>query len=116
MRPDVPTIAEAGVPGFALDVWMGLTMSAKVPAPVVAKVNADLARDSQCPRGEGEARRAGHRRGDGLAGGARPAHTRRRRALGQDRQDGGNESGVGSASVTASKPTGNISLLAACRT
>src|SRR5688572_19278689 len=31
MRPDVPTIAEAGVPGFALDVWMGLTMSAKVP-------------------------------------------------------------------------------------
>jgi tripartite-type tricarboxylate transporter receptor subunit TctC len=37
------------VPGFALDVWMGLTMSAKVPAPVVAKVNADLARIVNAP-------------------------------------------------------------------
>ena len=39
---DVPTVAEAGVPGFALDVWMGLTMPAKVPATIVTKVNADV--------------------------------------------------------------------------
>src|SRR6185436_15380320 len=41
--PEVPTIAEAGLPGYALDVWMGLTMPAKVPAPVVSRVNADVA-------------------------------------------------------------------------
>jgi len=40
---DIPTVAEAGVAGFALDVWMALTMPAKVAAPVVARVNRDVA-------------------------------------------------------------------------
>ena len=47
--PDVPTLAEAGVPGFALDVWSGLTMPAKAPQQVVAKVNADVARVLNAP-------------------------------------------------------------------
>ena len=41
--PEVPTVAEAGLPGYALDVWMGLTMPAGAPAQIVAKVNADVA-------------------------------------------------------------------------
>jgi tripartite-type tricarboxylate transporter receptor subunit TctC len=41
--PDVPTVAEAGVPGYALDIWMGLTMPAKVPAQIVSRVNTDVA-------------------------------------------------------------------------
>jgi tripartite-type tricarboxylate transporter receptor subunit TctC len=40
--PDVPTVAEAGVPGFALNVSAGLTMPAKAPPAIVAKVNADV--------------------------------------------------------------------------
>lgn len=47
--PDVPTVAEAGVPGYALDVWMGLTMPAKVPAQIVARVNADVAKVMNAP-------------------------------------------------------------------
>jgi tripartite-type tricarboxylate transporter receptor subunit TctC len=42
--PDVPTVAEAGVPGFALDVSAGLTMPAKALPAIVARVNADVAR------------------------------------------------------------------------
>ncbi len=41
--PDVPTIAESGVPGYSHGVWAAVTMPAKVPPAVVAKVNADIA-------------------------------------------------------------------------
>ena len=40
--PDTPTIAEAGVPGYALDPWLGLFMPAKVPQDVLAKVHAEV--------------------------------------------------------------------------
>lgn len=46
---DIPTIAEAGVAGFALDVWMALTMPAKVAAPLVARVNMDVAKVVNAP-------------------------------------------------------------------
>jgi tripartite-type tricarboxylate transporter receptor subunit TctC len=41
---DVPTIAEAGVPGYALDPWLGLFMPAKTPPEIVSKVNVEVAR------------------------------------------------------------------------
>lgn len=47
--PDIQTVAEAGVPGFALDVSAGLTMPAGVAATIVAKVNADLTRVLNTP-------------------------------------------------------------------
>jgi tripartite-type tricarboxylate transporter receptor subunit TctC len=47
--PDVPTVAEAGLPGYALDVWMGLTMPAKAPAQIVGKVNTDVAKVLNAP-------------------------------------------------------------------
>jgi tripartite-type tricarboxylate transporter receptor subunit TctC len=40
--PDVPTIAEAGVPGYVADNWWGVVMPAGVPAPIVAKVYDSL--------------------------------------------------------------------------
>jgi tripartite-type tricarboxylate transporter receptor subunit TctC len=42
--PDVPTVAEAGVPGFSLYPWIGMFVPAKTPAEVVAKVNAEASR------------------------------------------------------------------------
>jgi tripartite-type tricarboxylate transporter receptor subunit TctC len=41
---DTPTIAEAGVAGYALDPWLGLFMPAKVPVDVVGKVHAEVVR------------------------------------------------------------------------
>ncbi len=40
--PDVPTIAEAGVPGYEATSWFGLLAPAGTPAPVVAKLNASI--------------------------------------------------------------------------
>jgi tripartite-type tricarboxylate transporter receptor subunit TctC len=38
--PDVPTIAEAGVPGYVADNWWGIVVPAGTPAPIVEKVYA----------------------------------------------------------------------------
>jgi tripartite-type tricarboxylate transporter receptor subunit TctC len=40
--PDVPTFAEAGVPGFDVSSWYGICTQSKVPQPIVAKLSADL--------------------------------------------------------------------------
>ncbi len=42
--PELPTIAEAGLPGYAFDPWFGLLTSAKTPPPVLAKLNAEVKR------------------------------------------------------------------------
>ena len=47
--PDVPTIAESGVPGYRHEVWVALTMPAKVAPAIVARVNADVARVLNAP-------------------------------------------------------------------
>jgi tripartite-type tricarboxylate transporter receptor subunit TctC len=42
--PELPTIAEAGLPGYAFDPWFGLLTSARTPRPVVARLNAEVKR------------------------------------------------------------------------
>ncbi len=42
--PELPTVAEAGLTGYAFDPWFGLLTSAKTPPPVVAKLNAEVTR------------------------------------------------------------------------
>ncbi len=39
MLPNVPTVAEAGLPGFELEAWVGLFAPAGTPAPVVAQLS-----------------------------------------------------------------------------
>ena len=41
--PDVATIAEAGFPGFAVTSWMGVIAPAKLPEPIVSRLNAEIA-------------------------------------------------------------------------
>ena len=40
--PDLPTVAEAGLPGFEVDLWLGIFAPASLPAPVLARLNGDL--------------------------------------------------------------------------
>jgi tripartite-type tricarboxylate transporter receptor subunit TctC len=42
--PDLPTLAEAGVAGFAFDSWNGVHVPARTPGPVIAKLNGELAK------------------------------------------------------------------------
>ena len=46
---DVPTIAEAGVPGYRHDVWSAVLMPARVPPAIVAKAHADIGRVFNSP-------------------------------------------------------------------
>jgi tripartite-type tricarboxylate transporter receptor subunit TctC len=39
--PDVPTFAEAGVPGYDVTAWQALFAPAKTPAAIVSKISAD---------------------------------------------------------------------------
>jgi tripartite-type tricarboxylate transporter receptor subunit TctC len=40
--PDVPTVAESGVPGFEASAWFGLVAPANTPAPVLTKLEGDV--------------------------------------------------------------------------
>ena len=41
MAPDVPTVAEQGVPGFNVTPWFGYLAPAGTPAAIVAKLHAE---------------------------------------------------------------------------
>jgi tripartite-type tricarboxylate transporter receptor subunit TctC len=47
--PDVPTMAEAGVPGYEVYEWNAIFAPAGTPAPVVAKIADAIARAMQSP-------------------------------------------------------------------
>ena len=40
--PDVPTIAESGLPGFEASAWFGIVVPAGTPPAVVSRINADV--------------------------------------------------------------------------
>jgi tripartite-type tricarboxylate transporter receptor subunit TctC len=40
--PDIPTVAELGLPGFDATAWLGLFAPAGTPEPIVEKINADV--------------------------------------------------------------------------
>ncbi|MGZ3577311.1 MAG: tripartite tricarboxylate transporter substrate binding protein [Burkholderiales bacterium] len=42
MLPNVPTIAEQGMPGFEMDVWFGVWAPAATPRPVLQKLASDI--------------------------------------------------------------------------
>lgn len=47
--PDVPTIAESGLPGFEATSWFGVLAPAGTPPAIIARLNADLGQWLQSP-------------------------------------------------------------------
>jgi tripartite-type tricarboxylate transporter receptor subunit TctC len=47
--PDVPTIAEAGLPGYEVDVWYGLFAPRGTPRPIIEKIAGESIRIMQAP-------------------------------------------------------------------
>jgi tripartite-type tricarboxylate transporter receptor subunit TctC len=47
--PDVPTVAEAGVPGYEATTWTGIVGPAGLPKPIVARLNAELVKAVASP-------------------------------------------------------------------
>ena len=42
LAPDVPTMAEAGLPGLNVDSWLGIFAPAKTPPEIIARLRADI--------------------------------------------------------------------------
>lgn len=42
VTPNVPTVAEAGVPGYEATIWLGVLAPIKTPKPVIDKLNAEI--------------------------------------------------------------------------
>jgi tripartite-type tricarboxylate transporter receptor subunit TctC len=40
--PEVPTVAESGVPGYEASVWYGIVVPAKTPRDIVTKLNTEI--------------------------------------------------------------------------
>jgi tripartite-type tricarboxylate transporter receptor subunit TctC len=41
-EPELPTVAESGVPGYDVSSWYGLYLPAKAPPDIIKKINADM--------------------------------------------------------------------------
>ena len=49
LLPDVPTVSEAGLPGFDVTSWYGIFAPAALPGNIVTKVNGDISAILQAP-------------------------------------------------------------------
>jgi tripartite-type tricarboxylate transporter receptor subunit TctC len=47
--PDIPTVAEAGLPGFESSSWQGFFVAAKTPRDIVAKIQQETAKALRLP-------------------------------------------------------------------
>jgi tripartite-type tricarboxylate transporter receptor subunit TctC len=49
MLPDVPTVSEAGLPGFVSRGWLGVAAPAKTPKPIIDKLNVAIRKALETP-------------------------------------------------------------------
>lgn len=47
--PDMPTVIESGIPGYVFDVWYGMLLPGRTPAPIVRKLNTEMNRALKNP-------------------------------------------------------------------
>jgi tripartite-type tricarboxylate transporter receptor subunit TctC len=47
--PDVPTLAESGMPGFEVGAWQGMMVPANTPKPIIQRLNAEVMKALQSP-------------------------------------------------------------------
>ncbi len=59
IAPELPTVAEAGIPGYAFDVWYGLAFTGGTPRAIVRKTHAEVVRLLQAPEVSGRFATAG---------------------------------------------------------
>ena len=47
--PEVPTVAEAGLPGFEVTTWYGILAPAGTPRPIITRLNAEIVKAMHSP-------------------------------------------------------------------
>lgn len=58
--PEVPTVAESGVPGFEFHSWYGLWGPANLPRPIVERLNAEIMRWTSSPEARAQFEQLGY--------------------------------------------------------
>jgi len=58
--PDVPTVAELAIPGYAVDVWFALYAPKGTPAEIVARLNAETRKYLASPEAKAAYDKLGH--------------------------------------------------------
>ncbi len=49
IMPDVPTVSEAGVPGYESVIWLGLMAPAATPKPIIERLNSEIQKIASLP-------------------------------------------------------------------
>jgi tripartite-type tricarboxylate transporter receptor subunit TctC len=57
--PDIPTLAEAGVPGYEATLWLNISGPAGMPADIVQRLSAEIAKALRDPEVQSNFRSAG---------------------------------------------------------
>ncbi|MBC7780175.1 MAG: tripartite tricarboxylate transporter substrate binding protein [Proteobacteria bacterium] len=47
--PDIPTVAESGIPGFSVQNWYGVFVPAKTPRPIIERLNVEINKALKLP-------------------------------------------------------------------
>ena len=92
--PDVPTIDEAGVPGYECANWIGLVAPAGTPEPIVARLHQELTAVQDSARAEEAVRQRGRRRRAHELGRVRRLHRERAREVGPGGEGGRHQAAV----------------------
>jgi tripartite-type tricarboxylate transporter receptor subunit TctC len=92
--PDLPTIAEAGVPGYAAPTWSGVITPAGVPRPIIDKLNAAINGGDSIADVPRALRRHRRRAGGGHAGRVRRTDPDGFRQMGRGRAALGRAAGL----------------------
>ena len=85
LLPNVPTFKESGYEGFDGLTWYGIVGPAKLPEPIVKRLNAEINKLLATPRSAEPVRGAGAQRDADDAAAIRQVHRRRDRALDRGR-------------------------------
>ncbi len=92
--PEVPTIAESGVPGFSTNGWNGMLVPAGTPRSIIRIVNEAVAAIIKSPSGSERITRRRRRARRRHAGGAERDNARRPQALVRDHPHDEDRSGI----------------------
>ena len=47
--PEIPTLAESGVPGYETNVWFGLAVASATPKDTIAALNSEIVKATRAP-------------------------------------------------------------------
>ena len=113
--PNVPTIAEAGLPGYEATIWLGIMAPAGTPKPIVDTLNAEINKALVQCRHEGGLGQAGRGADHHVAGRVRQIPARRHREMGEADPDGGHQGAMSDAGQSARRSSRSTASIAPCR-